>query len=105
MPIPDGTPRAETTEGFARRGASTTTLLTLLLAALLAGGVAIGRIPVRDASGTWRVRRVAEVWGAMLENLPAGAPAFLGREVLLVGIVIAVLAGAYAIVATLRLPQ
>lgn len=97
--MPFSNPRAL----LARRGFVTATL-TLLLAGLFALGIRFGVITVRDSAGVYRRMAIRAVWLALLDHLPAAAPGLLSRGPLLVLLIVAVVAMAYAIVATLRLP-
>lgn len=82
---------------------------TALLTAWLFGVLALagwqGRVPVRDGEGVVGLVPLATVWHALLARLPAQAPGILARGPLLVGIALAGVAFAYAMVATLRLPR
>ena len=90
--------------GLRRRGAGTA-LLTGLLAGVFALGVARGRLVVRTGQGGERLVPIVDVWRALLDNLPPQAPGLLSRDLLLVLLVLAGIAGAYVLVATLRLPR
>ena len=87
-----------------RRRGGVTALLTALLAAVFALGIAFGQVTVRGVRGGRRVMPIVDVWRAFLDNLPAQAPGVLSREVLLILLALAVVAAAYVLVATLRLP-
>jgi hypothetical protein len=87
-----------------RRRGVVTALLTAMLAAVFALGIALGRVTVRGGRGGQRVMPIVDVWRAFLDNLPAQAPGVLSRVVLLVLLALAVVAAAYVLVATLRLP-
>ena len=103
-PEPSGRqPRADVRALLRRRGV-VTALLTALLAAVFALGIAFGRVTVRGGRGGQRVLPIVDVWRAFLDNLPAQAPGVLSRGVLLVLLALAVVAAAYVLVATLRLP-
>lgn len=65
--------------------------------------VAFARLPVRDGSGAIRTMRVLDVWLALLDHLPPEAPAWLSRGPLAVALLAAMVALAYALVATLQL--
>jgi hypothetical protein len=86
-----------------RRGVATA-LLTALLAAVFALGIAFGRVTVRGGRSGQREAPIVDVWRAFLDNLPPQAPGVVSRGVLLVLLALAVVAAAYALVATLRLP-
>jgi hypothetical protein len=86
-----------------RRGVATA-LLTALLAAVFALGIAFGQVTVRGVRGGRRPMVIVDVWRAFLDNLPPQAPGVLSRGVLLVLLALAVVAAAYVLVATLRLP-
>ena len=86
-----------------RRGVAPA-LLTALLAAVFALGIRFGQVTVRGVRGGWRVMAIVDVWRAFLDNLPPQAPGVLSREVLLVLLALAVVAAAYVLVATQRLP-
>ena len=87
-----------------RRRGVVTALLTALLAAVFALGIAFGWVTVRGARSGRRPMAIVDVWRAFLDNLPAQAPGVLSREVLLILLALAVVAAAYVLVATLRLP-
>ena len=87
-----------------RRRGVVTALLTALLAAVFALGIAFGRVTVRGGRVGQREMPIVDVWRAFLDNLPAQAPGVLSRGVLLVLLALAVVAAAYVLVATLRLP-
>ncbi len=87
-----------------RRRGVVTALLTALLAAVFALGIAFGQVTVRGGRGGRRVMPIVDVWRAFLDNLPTQAPGILSRGVLLVLLALAVVAAAYVLVATLRLP-
>ena len=91
------------TASLRRRGV-VTALLTALLAAVFALGIAFGRVTVRGGQGGRRVMPIIDVWRAFLDHLPPQAPGLLSRGVLLVLLALAVVAAAYVLVATLRLP-
>lgn len=86
----------------ARSGVATvlgTAALTVVFTAI----VAFARLPVRDGSGAIRTMRVLDVWLALLDHLPPEAPAWLSRGPLTVALLAAMVALAYALVATLQL--
>src|SRR5919199_2361646 len=89
---------------FLQRRGVVTALLTALLAAVFALGIAFGRVTVRGGQGGRRVMPIVDVWRAFLDHLPPQAPGVLSRGVLLVLLALAVVAAAYVLVATLRLP-
>jgi hypothetical protein len=86
-----------------RRGVATA-LLTALLAAVFALGIAFGQVTVRGGRGGRRPMAIVDVWRAFLDNLPPQAPGVLSRGMLLALLALAVVAAAYVLVATLRLP-
>mgnify|MGYP001045237873 CR=1 FL=1 len=88
-----------------RRPATLTALLTLALAALFALVNWRGQITVRDGAGIERVVPLATIWETFFARLPQRVPGLLGRDALIVGLVVAVLALAYILVATIRLPE
>jgi hypothetical protein len=51
------------------------------------------------------VLRIVEIWRALLDHLPPETPTALGRAPLMLALGVGGLALAYALVATLRLPQ
>ena len=90
-----------------------TGLLTALILALLVAGVRSARVATavtpRTEDGGYgepirRTLPVVEVWGLLLDRLPAEVPGLLGREVLLLLLPVAAVAAAYLLAATLRLP-
>ncbi|CAA9590035.1 MAG: hypothetical protein AVDCRST_MAG88-4718 [uncultured Thermomicrobiales bacterium] len=90
-----------------RRGI-VTTLLTTWVAGLIALAVTRGQLVVRvvrDGEGLEWTMPVSEVWGIVLERLPAGVPGLPGREAFVVLLALAGVAAAYLLVATLRLPS
>src|SRR5919199_2194007 len=91
------------TASLRRRGV-VTVLLTALLAAVFALGIAFGRVTVRGGQSGRHVMPIVDVWRAFLDHLPPQAPGLLSRGVLLVLLALAVVAFAYVLVATLRLP-
>ena len=103
---------SESSEGRVPRGARAllrrrgvvTALLTALLAAVFALGIAFGRVTVRGGRSGQRVVPIVDVWRAFLDHLPQQAPGVLSREALLVLLALAVVAAAYVLIATLRLP-
>lgn len=82
-----------------------TALLTLALAGLLA--LVNWRLPLAiiDFTGGRRVVGLGTIWEAFFVRLPSATPGILGRTPLLAGLVVALFALAYIIVATLRLPE
>lgn len=88
-----------------RHRAIGTAALTLILAALFALYNWRGEILARDGAGVERVVPLATLWTDFFARLPQRAPGLLGREPLAVGLVLAALALAYVVVATLRLPE
>ncbi len=87
-----------------RRRGVVTALLTALLAGVFALGIAFGQVTVRGGRGGRRVVPIVDVWRAFLDHLPPQAPGVLSQGVLLVLLALAVVAAAYVLVATLRLP-
>ena len=87
-----------------RRRGVVTALLTALLAGVFALGIAFGQVTVRGGRGGRRVAPIVDVWRAFLDHLPPQAPGVLSQGVLLVLLALAVVAAAYVLVATLRLP-
>ena len=87
-----------------RRRGVVTALLTTLLAAVFALGITFGQVTVRGGRGGRRVVPIVDVWRAFLDHLPPQAPGVLSQGVLLVLLTLAVVAAAYVLVATLRLP-
>jgi ABC-type uncharacterized transport system permease subunit len=79
--------------------------LTLLVAALLGLLMFSMHVTTRNAQGQRRDARVVDIWRTMLNHLPAQAPGFLQREVLVALLIVAVVAFAYVLVATARLPR
>lgn len=90
---------------LARRRAIGTAALTLAMAGLLA--LVNWRLPITiiDFAGVARAVWIGTVWEAFFAHLPFGAPGILSRGPLLLGIVVAVFAMAYILVATWRLPE
>ena len=88
-----------------RHRAVGTAALTLALAGLLALFNWRGEIMARDSAGVERVVPLATIWTDFFARLPEHAPGVLGRAPLMVGLVLAALALAYVLVATLRLPE
>lgn len=90
---------------LARRRAVGTAALTLAVAGLLA--LLNWRLPITiiDYAGTARAVWIGTVWEAFFARLPVAAPGILARGPLLVGVVVAVFALAYILVATWRLPE
>ncbi|HEY8600592.1 MAG TPA: hypothetical protein VIL85_19305 [Thermomicrobiales bacterium] len=82
-----------------------TLLLTMALAGLLA--LANWRLPITvyDLDRNSRVLSAGAIWTAFFTHLPTAAPGILGRTPLLLGLVVAIVALAYVLVATLRLPE
>lgn len=80
-----------------------TVLGTVGLTMAFAAIVVFARVPVRDGSGGIRSMRVLDVWLALLDHLPPEAPAWLSRGPLTVALLAAMVALAYALVATLQL--
>lgn len=81
----------------------TTVLGTTALTVVFATIVAFARLPVRDSNGAIRTMRILDVWLALLDHLPPEAPAWLSRGPLTVALLLAMVALAYALVATLQL--
>jgi hypothetical protein len=88
-----------------RHRAVGTAALTLVLAGLLALFNWLGAIRVRGAEGIERTIPLATLWDVFFERLPRHVPGILGREPLAIGLVLATLALAYVIAATIRLPE
>ena len=88
-----------------RRRAAGTAALTLVLAGLLALFNWRGAIMIRDGVGVERVVPLVTIWENFFARLPQRGPGVLGRDPLLVGLVLAALALAYVLVATIRLPE
>jgi len=82
-----------------------TALWTLALAGILALANWLLPITTYDIDRNSRVREAGSVWEALFTHLPAAAPVILGRTPLLLGLVVAIVALAYMIVATIRLPE
>lgn len=82
-----------------------TILLTLALAGVLALANWLLPITVYDLDRNSRVLGAGAIWEAFFTHLPAAAPGILGRTPLLLGLVVAIVALAYVIVATIRLPE
>jgi hypothetical protein len=82
-----------------------TLLLTLAFAGVLA--LANWRLPITiyDIDRNSRVVRAGTIWEAFFTHLPAAAPKILSQTPLLIGLVVAIVALAYVIVATIRLPE
>ena len=82
---------------------------TAALTAALAGILALinWRLPLTiiDFTGVTRAVWIGTIWEAFFARLPVGAPGILARGPLMVGIVVAVVALAYILVATWRLPE
>jgi hypothetical protein len=89
----------------ARSPAFATAALSLIVAGCFAALALVGRIAIRDGAGRWRVLRIVEIWRALLDHLPPETPTALGRAPLMLALGVGGLALAYALVATLRLPQ
>jgi hypothetical protein len=101
---PPRQPAAPATPGqwfAAHATAALTGLVTVVLALL----IVFVRVDTRNAEGVHRHRRIISVWRATLDHLPSAAPAFLGRDVLVVLLALALIAFAYVLVATARLPR
>lgn len=97
MPLSDRAPRL--------RGGLLTLLGTLALAGLLALSNSLVSLVTYDAAGTERTLPIADIWQRFFARLPQGAPGILGTIPLLIALIVAFLALAYALVATLRLPE
>ena len=108
MPSSEPAGRARSTSrallGLLRHRALGTALLTGLLAGAFALGVARGEVTVRGGQGGRRVMPIVDVWGAFLDRLPPQAPDWVSRELMLILLVLAGIAFAYVLAATLRLP-
>lgn len=95
----------EARKGRAIRRATVTAGLTLALAGaifLLNRGAILD---VQDGQGFARTVPVATLWRDFFARLPREAPGILGPGPLAAGLVVATLALAYLLVATLRLPE
>jgi hypothetical protein len=88
-----------------RHRAAGTAALTLVLAGLLALFNWRGEIDVRGAEGIERSMPLATLWDVFFERLPRHVPGILGRDPLTIGLVLATLALAYVLAATIRLPE
>jgi hypothetical protein len=97
MPLSDRAPRL--------RGGLLTLLGTLALAGLLALSNSLVSLVTYDAAGTERTLPIADIWQRFFARLPQGAPGILGTIPLLIALIVAFLALAYALVATFRLPE
>lgn len=97
MPPSDRTPRL--------RGRLLTLLGTLAVAGLLALGNSIVALSTYDAAGNERTIPIADIWQRFFARLPQGAPGILSTIPLLLALIVAFLALAYTLVATLRLPE
>jgi hypothetical protein len=97
----DGSPLARL---LRRRGVGTA-LLTLALGALFVLIARLLRLTVYGALGFEYVVAPADLWRLFLARLPSPMPGILGPTPLAVGLVVATLALAYMIAATLRLPE
>ena len=93
------------TRGLTRGRAIGTLLLTLAFAGLLALANWLLPITTYDIDRNSRVLGAGAVWAAFFAHLPAETPGILGRTPLLLGLVVAIVALAYVIVATIRLPE
>ena len=82
-----------------------TVLLTLALTGLLALANWWLPLAITDFAGGRRVVGLGTIWETFFARLPPAAPGILGRVPLLAGLVVALFALAYIIVATLRLPE
>jgi hypothetical protein len=87
------------------RHAAITAIMTLLFAALIAVVNANGHLAIRDGQGVERVVGLALIWRTIFDRLPPEAPALLSRGPLACGLILATIACAYVVVATLRLPE
>jgi hypothetical protein len=89
----------------AARRAAGTAALTAALAGVLA--LLNWRLPLTiiDFAGVARAVWIGTIWETFFARLPLGAPGILARGPLLVGVVVAVVALAYILVATWRLPD
>lgn len=94
-----------TTRARRIRRATVTAGLTLALAGaiFLANRGAI--LAVQDGQGFARTVPVATLWRDFFARLPRDVPGILGPGPLAAGLVVATLALAYILVATLRLPE
>ncbi len=95
--------------GVIRRARSQPGFMTAALTAIVTVGLVAAvvflKVDTRNARGEHREMPVIDVWREMLDNLPSQAPDLLGKETLGVLLVIALIASAYVIVATWRLPR
>ena len=97
-------PSSKVTRTVTRGRLLGTLLLTLALAGLLALANWLLPITVYDVDRNSRVVGAGAIWAAFFTHLPA-APAILGHTPLLLGLVVAIVALAYVLVATIRLPE
>lgn len=82
-----------------------TLLLTCALAGVLALAASFGQLTTYNAAGEERATPIVAIWQAFFDRLPREAPGILSATPLLIGLVVAILALAYVLVATLRLPE
>src|SRR4051794_6972540 len=88
-----------------RHRSAGTAALTLALAGLLALFNWRGTITVHGSEGSERTIALTTLWDILFVRLPRHVPGILGREPLTIGLVLATLALAYLIAATIRLPE
>lgn len=93
------------TPQFTRGRLLGTLLLTLAFAGVLALANWLLPITIYDFDRSSRILRAGAIWEAFFTHLPASAPGILGRTPLIFGLVVAIIALAYVIVATIRLPE
>lgn len=87
------------------RRAVVTAALTLALAGILA--LINWRLPITiiDYAGFARSIWIGTIWETFFARLPVGAPGILAPGPLLIGGIVAIVALAYILVATWRLPE
>src|SRR5215212_3341590 len=88
-----------------RHRSTGTAALTLALAGLLALFNWRGEITVRGSEGVERTIALTTLWDILFVRLPGHVPGILGRTPITIGLVLATLALAYLIAATIRLPE
>jgi hypothetical protein len=98
-------PSSNVTRQITRGRLLGTLLLTLALAGILALANWLLPITIYDLDRNSRVVRAGTIWEAFFTRLPAAAPKILSQTPLLIGLVVAIVALAYVIVATIRLPE
>ena len=97
MPLSDRAPRL--------RGPLLTLFGTLAVAGTLALGNSLISLATYDGAGVERTIPIADIWQRFFARAPAAAPGILGTTPLLIALIVACLAVAYVLVATLRLPE